>query len=65
MIGARRIHLIAALLLAWLLSACQATSPAALSEDQIKKIEALWATLPIHTSFCEVKPPSLAIDGSP
>jgi hypothetical protein len=63
--GTRLIHLVAALLLAWPLSACQATGPATLSQDQVKKIESLWAELPIHTSFREVKPPSLATDGSP
>ena len=63
--GTGLIHIVAVLLIAWVLSACQATSPSALGEDQIKKIKALWATLPIHTNFREVKAPSLDSDGSP
>jgi hypothetical protein len=63
--GARLSHLAVALLVAWSLSACQANSPAGISQGRVEEIEALWATLPLHTSFSEVKKPSFSRDGSP
>ncbi len=64
--GTRLIHLVAALLIFWpLLSSCQANGPATISQEWVKAVEALWATLPVHASFSEVKKPSFSPDGGP